>query len=185
MARAHSLLVALTFVTAAAGSAHAQTARDCRRYEGSVGTSSELARWSRKLSLAGCLRSAPAVTAVSDAEQLRVTIAGLRLAAERSIGLYRDALHHAPWELRLLAAFSLGETYSEIAVRARMTIAGQPAPVREELEKRLLPYKLAAIDAYAQAETLASEIPPGTPADELVRNIVAATDAALQAIGAD
>ena len=180
MTRAHRLLLSLAAVAAAAGSAGADTT--CKRYEGTAGTTDRATLWSRRLSLAGCLRTAAPVPQVQDPELVRRLVAGLRARVQRPIAIYRDALRDAPWELRLLAAHELGATYSDLIVRARVAVSPE---LRDQLELLLAPYKRAAIDAYTQAETLASEVPVGAATDDLVRHLAGTSSAALEAMGLD
>lgn len=192
---AKNLLVAALAALAAAGPATAQPMRDCHRYETKVSGEQPVTRWGRKLSLAGCLRqTARDSRDVRDPELLRAMVRGLAASVERPIQIYREVMGEGPWELRLLAAYSLGTTYIELAVRARvavarsdgdLTAAARSDELHAALEPLLEPYKYAAIEAFAEAETIANEIPVTAAVDDLVRNVVGGTTAALDAIGLD
>lgn len=192
---AHTLLAAALAATATTATAAAQPMRDCRRFQTTATQLDETSAWARKLSVAGCLRHQVVTRrGVSDPELLRAMIDNMRAEVDRPIAIYREVMHGAPWELRLLAAYSLGNTYLEIIVRARAAIAHPMFPERDldsaaasadlhaALEPLLEPYKLAAIEAFAQAETIADEIPAAVAVDDLVRNVVAGTSAALETI---
>ena len=174
-----NLLLSLIAGAAAASSA-AEARPDCRAFEASAKGESDLVRWDRMLSLAGCLRAAEPRRTISDPEQLRDLVSGLRTSLQRPIGIYRQALRRGPWEIRLIAAYQLGQTYVDLAVRAREA-AGSPT-LRAELEPLLVPYEAAAIDAFAEVHTIALEAPAGAAADAVVRGMVAASGTALESI---
>ena len=169
MKTANHLLLPLLAVCAAAGSAAAGP-RECRALDGE--------RWDQHLAYAGCLRTAPPAR-LSDPEQLRPFVARLESDVERSIGIYRDAIARAPWEMRLLAAFQLGQTYVDLVVRARNAVGEKERPALEPL---LVPYEKDAVVAFTQAWAIGSELPSGKPCDDLVRNLLAATYDALETI---
>lgn len=179
MKSTHNLLLSLLAGAAAASSA-AEARPDCRAFEATVTGEPDLARWDRMLSLAGCLRAAEPRPAVTDPEQVRGVVTGLRSSLQRPIGIYREALRRGPWEIRMLAAYQLGQTYVDLSVRAREAV-GSPS-LRGELEPLLVPYQVAAIDAFAQVQTIALEVPAGTAADAVVRGVVAASGVALESI---
>lgn len=166
---ANHLLLPLLALGAAAGTAAAGP-RECRALDGE--------RWDQHLAYAGCLRTAPAVR-LTDDEQLVPFVARLESDVERSIGIYRDAMARAPWEMRLLAAYQLGQTYTDLVVRARNAV---DAKGRAQLEPLLAPYLHAADVAFTQAWAIGEELPAGVPCDELVRNVIAATQDALNTI---
>ncbi len=166
---ANHLLLPLLAIGAAAGTAAAGP-RECRSLDGE--------RWDQHLAYAGCLRSAP-LARLTDPEQLRPFVARLESDVERSIGIYRDAMARAPWEMRLLAAYQLGQTYVDLVVRARNAV---DARTRPELEPLLVPYIRDAQTAFTQAWAVGEELPAGVACDDLVRNLVAGTRDALDTL---
>ncbi len=172
MKTTHRLLLPLLAVAQTAGSA-AASPRECRRFEGD--------RWDQRLSLAGCLRTPGSHHTVTDPEQLRGYVAYLESTVTRPIEIYRDAIARGPWEVRLLAAYQLGQTYIDLMVRARLAAPG----LQHDLEPLLEPLRRDAVAAFTTAWATGNELPSGVACDDLVRNLIAGTREALDAIELD
>jgi hypothetical protein len=168
MKLAQKLLLALVSVAATTASA----SPDCRAFAGK--------RWDQRLAYAGCLRSARPSAVITDPEQVRGLVVGLAASVRPAIDIYRDALKRGPWETRLVAAYQLGLTYTDVTTRARTSIA---PGLGNDLEPLLVTYELGAIEAFTLAQKISSEVPEGVQVDALVGNIVASTYAMLDAIG--
>jgi len=171
MKTTHRLLLPLLAIAGAAGSA-AATPRECRAFEGD--------RWDQRLSLAGCLRTLGPNRRVTDPELLRGYVAYLASSVDRPVEIYRDAIARGPWEVRLLAAYQLGQTYVDLLVRARNAIAG--LPLSRDLEPLLVPFERDAVAAFTTAWAIGGELPSGVACDDLVRHVIADTREALDAI---
>ncbi len=169
MKTTHRLLLPLLAVAQAAGSA-AASPRECHRWQGD--------RWEQRLSLAGCLRTSAAHFRVTDPEQLRGYVAYLESTVTRPVEIYRDAIARGPWEVRLVAAYQLGQTYVDLMVRARIAAPG----MQHDLEPLLLPLRREAVAAFTTAWAAGNELPSGIACDDLVRNVIAGTREALDAI---
>lgn len=170
MKTAHDLLIPLLGVLVTASSA-AASPRECRRFEGD--------RWDQRLSLAGCLRTAPLARTIEDPELLRGYVAYLESTATRPVDIYRDAIARGPFEVRLIAAYQLGQTYLDLIVRARSTV---PPSLEHELDPLLAGLAQQAIAGFTIAWAIAGELPAGVPCDDVVRNVIAGTQAQLDAI---
>lgn len=169
MKTTHRLLLPLLAVAQAAGSA-AASPRECHQWQGD--------RWEQRLSLAGCLRTPAARLRVTDPEQLRGYVAYLESTVTRPVEIYRDAIARGPWEVRLVAAYQLGQTYVDLMVRARTAAPG----MQRDLEPLLLPLRREAVAAFTTAWATGNELPSGVACDDLVRNVIAGTREALDAI---
>jgi len=169
MKTTHRLLLPLLAVAQAAGSA-AASPRECRRWHGD--------RWDQRLSLAGCLRTPGTQLRVADPEQLRGYVAYLESTVTRPVEIYRDAIARGPWEVRLLAAYQLGQTYVDLMVRAREAAPG----LSHDLEPLLVPLRRDAVAAFTTAWAAGDELPAGVACDDLVRNVIAGTREALETI---
>jgi len=166
MKTAHLLLVPLVAVASTAAAAP----RECRRWQGD--------RWDQRLSLAGCLRAPGPSVRVTDPEQLRGYVAYLASTVDRPVEIYRDAIARGPWEVRLVAAYELGQTYADLIVRARAATPG----LEHDREPLLVSWQRDAVAAFTTAWAVGEELPSGIACDDLVRNVIAGTREALDTI---
>ena len=169
MKTTHRLLLPLLAVAQTAGSA-AASPRECRRFEGD--------RWDQRLSLAGCLRASGPRVRVTDPEKLRGYVAYLASTVDRPVEIYRDAIARGPWEVRLLAAYQLGQTYVDLITRARAATPG----LELDREPLLVTWQRDAIAAFTTAWAAGEELPAGVACDDLVRNVIAGTREALDTL---
>jgi hypothetical protein len=169
MKTTHRLLLPLLAVAQAAGSA-AASPRECRRFQGD--------RWDQRLSLAGCLRAPGTAYRVTDPEQVRGYVTYLASTVDRPVEIYRDAIARGPWEVRLLAAYELGQTYADLIVRVRAATPG----LDRDREPLLVTWQRDAVAAFTTAWAIGEELPSGVACDDLVRNVIAGTREALDTI---
>jgi hypothetical protein len=86
-------------------------------------TKSQIYPWLQRLSVAAC-RQEIALPKVTQASQLEPMVSTLRSAMAPSIATYQDALARGPDnQIKILAAYGLGRTYTDMIVRARTRIA--------------------------------------------------------------
>ena len=161
------LLIPLLAIAASSATA---ARRDCSQFAGD--------RWDQRLSFAACLRTARPAR-VTDPEQLRGYVAHLAASVDQPVEIYRDAIARGPLEVRLLAAYQLGETYLDLVVRARSSV---PPELIRDLDPLLVGFERQAAAGFTSAWAIGNEIPSGVPADEVVRNIIADTRTALETL---
>ena len=150
---------------------------------------SELLPWEQKLSTAAC-QQALVFMPVSDPEGLRPMVAGIEHALAPSIAIYRDALANGPPQIKILAAYGLGMTYINIAVRARSSIRSAGASyggvgyggagyfdelkrMHDALEPLLTADLKSALDAFDEVAVLADKYPDAARANAVVANAIA------------
>jgi hypothetical protein len=86
-------------------------------------TRSEIYPWLQRLSVAAC-RQEISLPKVTQPSQLAPMVESLRTAMAPSIATYKDALARGPNDqIKILAAYGLGRTYTDMIVRARTRIA--------------------------------------------------------------
>lgn len=161
---------------------------------------SEILPWQHKLSMAAC-QQAVLVMPVGTAEGVRTMVTDLERAYAPSIAVYRDAKLKGPPQIKLLAAYGLGMSYVDIAVRARSAIRvaapayggvgyGGAAYFQElrrmhELLEPLIAGDLAsARAAFQEVGQLASENPAVARSNDVVRNAILNARAGVELIGA-
>lgn len=150
---------------------------------------SELLRWDQKLSMAAC-RQALVYMPVSDPEGLRPMVAAIEHALAPSIAIYRDAMANGPAEIKIVAAYGLGMTYVNIAVRARGAIRAAGASyggvgyggaayfhelkrMHDALEPLLAQDLRSAIAAFDEVAMLADDYPEAAKANDVVVHAIA------------
>ena len=156
-------------------------------------TSSPLYAWQQRLSVAAC-RQSVAISPVTEVQQLGAMVATIERAMAPSQVIYRDAAARGPNQIRILANYGLGMTYTETIVRARRALApsdqfggatyghitlDRASKLRLALEPLLAADRDGALSAYDEVARLAADDPAAASANVVTERAVA--DARAQA----
>ena len=125
--------------------------------------------WEQRLSIAACLSDAIAVEVVTDPANERDVVAMLDHRIDPSVAIYQDAIANAPLQLRVVAAYGLGMTYTNVLVRARIAIP------KRTLEPLLVTDQEHALAAFREAVKLADSDPKSTAGSPVIVKLVAAS----------
>jgi len=180
----------VAFVLAASAAASADAPR-CPPTIVPPGTTNDAQTWRDSLGVAALAQANVAVAPIDRVAQLDVAIAALDRQIAQPVAIYQDALARAPTAERVLAAFGLGMTYANAAVRARAAIPSigddldNPAAydtfvtLHAAIEPLIAPDLARAHDAFAQAACIADDNP-----DVLADPVVAWSAASARALQA-
>lgn len=166
--------------------------RECRQFlEIPANALADWPFWAGRLSVAACRQGSIAIAPVTDPEKLRGTIAALEHAVEPSVAIYKDAMANGPIQIRMLAAYWLGMTYTNVAIRARaaiptggdimsdLTLADRYLTLHRTIEPLLANERALALAAFEEGVRLADSDPTRATGNQMMSNVTASVRAAV------